>query len=321
MQIDNTIIALILVLGFSLILFVQLRSTKSSSDTTLVEWLKTMHGTLQDNSRQLNERLDKSATVIREVGIEVGKMSEIGRNMKDLQDILKGQKVRGNIGEQILKDQISQAFPKASFHLQYQFTTGDTVDAAIKTDGGMLPIDSKFPMENWRKMNKSQSEEERKVFKKEFERDVKKHIEDISRKYILPNEGTMDFALMYIPAEAIFNDMSESNDLLDFARKLRVYPVSPNTLYLNLQTILLSFEGKKIESKSKEVFRLLRALQIDYEKVQESMGVLGKHITNASSQFINVSTSFEKIGNKLDTTKSLEKEVVEKISKGGEVNE
>src|SRR3990172_248802 len=119
--------------------------------------------TLQENSKQLNQRLDTAATGIRDVGKEVGQMSEIGRSMKELQDFLKNPKLRGNIGEQVLNDLISQMFPKNSFHLQYQFKSGERVDAAIKTDAGILPIDSKFPMENFLKMTKGETESEKEV--------------------------------------------------------------------------------------------------------------------------------------------------------------
>ena len=118
---------------------------------------------------------------------------------------------------------------------------------------------------------------------------------------------------MYIPSETVFYEVADEVDLMDYARRQRVYVVSPTTLYAHLQTILLSFEGKKIETKSKEVFALLRALKVDYQKVNDGLSVLGRHITNASSQFTNVSSSFEKIGSKLDTTKSLEKDALEKL--------
>ena len=332
MQIDNTIIAAILILGFSLILFVQLRKSKNSSETTLVEWLKTMQNsldstslsvvkTLQANSQQLNERLDKAAIAIKDVNKGVGEMSEIGRNMRELQEFLKSPKLRGNIGEEVLKDLISQIFPKNSFHLQYQFKSGERVDAALKTDAGILPIDSKFPMENFQKMVKAKETQDKETFKKEFIRDVKKHIDTIAKKYILPEEGTMDFCFMYIPSETVFYEVADMTELMGYARSQRVYVVSPTTLYAHLQMILLSFEGKKIETRSKEVFALLRALKVDYQKVNNGLSVLGRHITNASSQFTNVSSSFEKMGSKLDTTKSLEKENQEKLSKGGEINE
>lgn len=267
---------------------------------------------LQENSKQLNERLDRAAVVIQNVGKEVGQMSEIGRSMKELQDFLKSPKLRGNIGEEVLKDLISQMFPKNSFHLQYQFRSGDRVDAAIKTDAGILPIDSKFPMENYQKMVKA-NESEKENFQKEFSRDVKKHIDAIAKKYILPEEGTMDFALMYIPSESVYYELVGMQDIMNYAKKNRVYLVSPTTLYAHLQTILLSFEGKRIESKTRDVFKLLRGLQIDFEKLNENMLVLGKHLSNATSQFTSFSSGFTQLGDKLQTTRHIEETVVNKI--------
>ncbi len=329
---DLLIIVILLVLGFGLIAYLINKKLsdlgKSKTDENLLEWLKNMQGSidktnttlneamrssstemtkvLQENSKQLNDRLTKAAEVIREVSHEVGQMSEIGRNMRELQDFLKNPKLRGNIGEQVLKDLITQMFPKNSFHLQYEFRSGDKVDAAIQTDAGILPIDSKFPMENFQKMVKAQNDTEKETAKKEFIRDIKKHIDAISKKYILPDEGTMDFALMYVPSESVYYELVGIEDIIDYARKSRVYVVSPNTLYAHLQTILLSFEGKKIESRTKEIHKLLRTLQMDHEKVNENLDVLGKHINNASSQFVNVAGGFMQIGQKLKTAATLE---------------
>ncbi|HEX8931595.1 MAG TPA: DNA recombination protein RmuC [Patescibacteria group bacterium] len=292
---------------------------KQDTNQALLEWLKTMQKsvdtsstdmirTLQENSKQLNERLDKAALAMRDVGVEVGQMNEIGRSMKELQEFLKSPKLRGNIGEHVLKDLISQTFPKNSFNLQYQFRTGDKVDAAIKTDGGILPIDAKFPMENFQRIIKAKTEDEAQTFRKDFIKDIKKHIDTIAKKYILPDEGTMDFALMYVPSEAVFYELVNIEDIIEYAKRQRVYIVSPSTLYAHLQTILLSFEGKKIENQSKEIFRLIRALQIDYEKVNESIDLLGKHIGNASNQFSNVQKGVQTLGNKLLTAKHLKPE-------------
>src|SRR5579863_5884929 len=154
-------------------------------------------------------------------------------------------------------------------------------------------------MENFQKMMKAKEKEERETIRKEFIRDVKKHIDAIAKKYILPDEGTMDFALMYVPSESVFYELVSIDDINEYARHQRVYVVSPSTLYAHLQTILLSFEGKKIESRTKEVFALLRALQIDYGKVNESLDVLGKHLNNASGQYTNVIKGFAALGNKL----------------------
>jgi DNA recombination protein RmuC len=314
----------------------KLSSLKQPTDNqALLEWLKTMQAsidktnstlneamqsnsstmvrTLQENTKQLNERLDKAAEVIRDVNKEVGQMSEIGRSMRELQEFLKSPKLRGNIGEEILKDLIGQMFPKNSFHLQYTFKSGERVDAAIQTDAGILPIDSKFPMESFQRMMKAETTEERDNLCKEFVRDVKKHIDSISKKYILPEEGTMDFALMYVPSETVFYEICNLSEILNYTRKQRVYIVSPSTLYAHLQTILLSFEGKKIETKSREVFKLLRATQADFEKVNDNMMILGKHLTNATAQFSNVSTGFNQLGNKLQATRTIEEDVVKEL--------
>lgn len=337
MQNELLLILTVIIIGLALVLYLLYRKTNKpgSSDQSLVEWLKSMQAsvdatnktlneamrsssmemnkTLQENNKQINDRLTKAAEVIRDVSREVGQMSEIGRSMRELQDFLKSPKLRGNIGEEVLKDLIAQTFPKNSFNLQYQFSSGEKVDAAIKTDAGILPIDSKFPMENFQKMVKAQNQTEKDSFKKEFIRDVKRHIDAIAKKYILPEEGTMDFCLMYIPSEPVYYEVADNPELLDYSRRKRVYTVSPTTLYAHLQVILLSFEGKKIETKSREVFALLRGLKVDYEKVNDNLGILGRHIGNAGSQFNNVSESFKRIGKKLNTTKEIESETIKEI--------
>lgn len=296
-----------LITGFvALFILLNRKQNTQNSDKALTEWLKSMQTSIDENNRQINDRLTKAA-------VAIGQVSEIGRNMQELNEFLKSPKLRGNIGEEVLKDLISQTFPKNSFNLQYEFRNGQRVDAAIKTDAGILPIDSKFPMENFTKMNKAASSSEKESYRKEFIRDVKKHIDDISKKYILPSEGTMDFCLMYIPSEPVYYEVASAPELLDYARRKRVYAVSPTTLYAHLQVILLSFEGKKIETRSREIFALLRSLRVDYEKVNENLAVLGKHVGNASSQFNNVLISFQNIGKKLDTTNELENDIIKKV--------
>jgi len=270
---------------------------------------KVLLGSLQKNTQALNERLDNAAKVIGEVQKNIGEFSEIGRGMKELQQFLQSPKLRGNIGEQVLKDLIGQMFPKSSFHLQYQFKSGNKVDAAIKTNAGILPIDSKFPMENFQKMAKTETKKEQNLYRREFAKDIRKHIKDISRKYILPEEGTMDFALMYIPSEPVYYEVVNSTELLEFAQQARVYPVSPTTLYAHLQTILLSFEGQKIESKAKEVFTLLRGIQQDYSKVEENLRTLQPHVNRAYNKMGDVFTSFSQLGQKITSTQSLGREI------------
>lgn len=266
---------------------------------------KTLLTSLQQNTQSINERLDNAARVISHVQKNIGEFSEIGRGMRELQEFLQSPKLRGNIGEEVLKDLISQTFPKNKFHLQYGFKSGEKVDAAIVTTAGIIPIDSKFPMENFQKMNKLEDKKDRIRAKRDFENDVRKHLRNISKKYILPEEGTMDFALMYVPSESVYYEIVNDVDLTDYARRARVYPVSPTTLYAHLQMILLSFEGQKIESRAKEVFAMLRAIQKDYAKVEDNLSVMQKHLNNAYNMMSNVVSSFNQLGQKISSTQNL----------------
>lgn len=313
--------------------------TEKKPDDTLVEWLKTMQSsldntgktlnsalsssnknltdTLQKGNEELNRRLDGAARLMGEIQKKAGEFAEVSQSMKSLQDYLRSPKLRGNIGEEVLKDLIAQMFPKNSFFLQYSFKSGDKVDAAIKTDGGILPIDSKFPSENFQKLMAAQNETEKETARKDLVRDVKKHIDAISEKYILPEEGTMDFALMYIPSEPIYYEVVNNLTLTDYARQHRVYPVSPNTLYANLQVIMLSFQGKDIEKKSHQLFALIRGAQKDFQKVTDSLSTLNRHVTNSYNQMNNVQSEFNLLGQKLTSANMLDGgEEIKKLGEG-----
>lgn len=266
---------------------------------------KDLLNSLQKNTQSMNERLDNAARVISQVQRNLGEMSEIGKGIRTLQDFLQSPKLRGGLGEEILNEMIGQTFPKNAFHLQYSFKSGVKVDAVLKTEAGLLCIDSKFPMENFNLMIKGETETERLLGKKQLISDVKKHIDDINKKYILPDEGTMDFALMYIPSESVYYEIVNIPELSKYARSARVYPVSPNTLYAHLQVLLLSFEGKDLEAKSKEVFRIVRSMQRDYQKVEESLSTLQKHLNNAFNMMSNVVSSFSVLGQKINSTQKL----------------
>lgn len=303
MSFDTAILLVALILGFGLISLLVLRELRKVSqprdDRVISDWLRTMQSSMEHQSMHVASRLDAAAKLMGDVKQELGEMSEVGKGIRSLQEFLQSPKLRGNIGEQVLGDMIGQSFPKRSFHLQYSFKSGVKVDAVLKTDAGLLCIDSKFPMQNFTKMHTAETETERKIAHHDFIADVKKHIFDISKKYILPDEGTTDFALMYIPSEAVYYDVVNSEELMNSARKERVYPVSPNTLYAHLQVLLLSFQGHEMEQKTRQVFQLLRAAAKDYERVEEQMGVLSRHIGNAFNAMSTVSGSFSVLGQKL----------------------
>lgn len=300
-------IVLIVIIAALVIAIIILANRKPSNE--LLEYLKTTNTRLDTQGRAFNERLDNAAKIISDVQKNIGEFTEIGRGMKDLQEFLRSPKLRGNVGEHILKELLGQFLPKSSFNLQYAFKSGEKVDAAIKTSAGIIPIDSKFPMENFRKMSGEGTDAEKKVYGKEFERDVKAHIDAISRKYILTEEGTIDYALMYIPSEAVYYEVANNQDIFEYSQTKRVLPVSPTTFYAYLRAILMSFEGQKIEAKAKEILSSLRAIQKDYEKVEENMGVLQKHLTNAYNMMGSVFSSFSQLGRKISSTQQLDDKV------------
>jgi DNA recombination protein RmuC len=279
---------------------------KQKPSNELLEYLKTTNIRLDEQGKSFNQRLDNAAKVIGDVQKNIGEFSEIGRGMKDLQDFLRSPKLRGNIGEQVLKELLGQFLPKESFNLQYAFKSGEKVDAAIKTSAGIIPVDSKFPLENFRKMSSAKTDQEKMLAEKEFVRDVRGHIDDIGRKYILTEEGTIDYALMYVPSESVYYEIVNNQDLFDYSQKKRVLPVSPTTFYAYLRAILMSFEGQKIEQKAREILSSLRAIQKDYTKVEDNLNILQKHLTNAFNMMGNVFSSFNILGQKIKNTQNLD---------------
>ena len=271
-----------------------LRSTNARLD----DQSKTIVATLNDSTKALNERLDNDDRFISDVQKNIGEMSEIGHDMKELSEFLKSPKLRGNIGEQILKEILGQMLPKQSFHFQYAFKSGAIVDAAIKTVNGLVPVDAKFPMENFRKLSVGRDAETRKSASKNFLADVKKHLESISKKYILTEEGTTDFALMYVPSEAVFYEIVNNPELFDYAHSKAVLPVSPMTFYAYLKAVLMSMEGQRIETEAREILKIIKGMQKDYAEIQDNLGLLSKHLTNAYNQMHQVETRFMLLGQK-----------------------
>ncbi|MFN4212582.1 MAG: DNA recombination protein RmuC [Microgenomates group bacterium] len=268
----------------------------------LIEWLKSSTASVD---QKLSESMKLFTTHLSQVQKSIGEFSQIGQSMQELQEFLTSPKLRGNIGEQVLKELLSQYFPKDCFQLQYSFKNGEKVDAVIKTSQGLIPIDSKFPMENFRRMMKEKDPKEKERAKKDFTSDVKKHIADISKKYIQTTQGTSDYALMYIPSESLYYEIINDEELFDFAGKMRVLPVSPMSFYAYMKAILMSYEGARIQAKAKEILEILQAIKKDYEKTEEALSILNKHLTNAYNQIAQVTKSFLQLGQKLTSTQFL----------------
>ena len=227
-------------------------------------------------------------------------MQEIGKEVGSLKSILHAPKLRGNFGEYLLYNLLKDTLPPKNFATQYQFSDGSAVDAIIRLGKNIIPVDSKFPLESFERYLASSDSESKKKAKTEFIRSVKGRIDEISKKYIRPQEGTFDFALMYIPSEGVYyeiltNDTQKGYELFDYAMKSRVIPVSPNTFYAYLMAIVYGLKGMKIEEQAESIIKKISGIQKSFADLTEEITTLGKHLSNASAKFSEVKEKSEKI--------------------------
>ena len=245
---------------------------------------------------------------------DLGKMEVITRevldkakNISNLENLLRAPKFRGGFGELFLGDLLGQILPPAYFNLQYKFKSGEMVDAIIHIGDNLVPIDAKFPLENFQKYAKEETPKEKEELRKKFVADVKKHISEISKKYILPDEGTFDFALMYIPAENIYyetilkdENLGEERSIFSSALKKRVIPVSPNSFYAYLQVIVQGLKGLQIEKSAREIFQRLTRLQGDLTRFRKDFEIMGSHLGHARTKFDDAEKRLDRFSDKLE---------------------
>lgn len=304
---------LILLIGFGLVLYVFWRRPKTDQGMqVMLEWLKEMRGAsetmqkrMDETNRAINERLDNAARVIGGVSKELGQMNELGRDMKKVQEFLVSPKRRGGLGEEVLTSLIEQYFPRSEFVLQYRFKSGEVVDVVVKVQGKLLPIDSKFSMENYRDFVNAEGQDAQEAARKAFLRDIKKRIDEIHKKYILPEEGTFDFAMMYVPSEAVFYEIINDESLTEYARAKRIYVTSPNSFMYYLQIILLSLRGQKINEAANQIMGLISAIRQDAGKFSRNLEVLTRHVTNAKNTSDVVVTDYAQLKGKIEQVASL----------------
>ena len=261
---------------------------------------------MNQNIQTMHERLDKAAHYMGTLGQELRTMQEVGKNINDLRSAFFSPKLRGNFGERVLYDALEDHFPHEQFEKQYKFQGGQIVDAVIKTKDGLIPIDSKFPIDNFRKMISANTEQERVSESNEFSKAVRKHINDVAKKYILPNEGTTKFAIMYVPSEAVYYEIiSASDELSDLAQRVNVLLVSPNSLSYFLHILRLGHERIRIEKNVQKVWELLTGLQQETNKFGDVLGVLSTHLNNAKNQMDKATNEYGKLSSKFDQIKQL----------------
>lgn len=306
------ILILAVLLGLVFFFFKKLQASQISQEkdqlfALLNQNIQGMQGRLDNTTTAINQRLDAAAQVINNVNKGLGEMQEIGRKIKDFQEFLSSPKLRGNIGEQVLNDSIAKAFPQQHYQFQYKFREGQTVDAVIKTDKGIIPIDAKFPLDNYRQMVNSKTDEERATHLRELTRAIKKYVDDVANKYILPSEGTVDFAIIYVPSETIYYEIIlDSEEILEYARNQKILLVSPNTFFYYLRTVMMGLEGARLQEEAKKIWTILKTVQQDTMKFGETLGLLSRHLTNAKNAMDSVSAEYLKLTGKVDQIKLLE---------------
>jgi len=294
----------------------QVSDSLNANSQALTQQLNSVIGIVNNQlntvNKTLGDRLENTSRVVGEVQKGLGSLSqsterilEVGRDISSLQEILKAPKLRGTLGELFLGELLSQVLHSSNFSLQYKFKSGETVDAVIKIGDRLVSVDSKFPLENFLKYCQSGTDEEKKISRKKFTVDVKKHIDSIAEKYILPDENTFDFALMYIPAENVYYETITKNEITDelpissYALQKRVVPVSPNSFYAYLQVIILGLNGLQVEKNARLILETLQRLKGDFERFKSEFDILGKHLNSAKSKYEDSEKRLSKFEEKL----------------------
>jgi DNA recombination protein RmuC len=257
--------------------------------------------------QKLGETLDRTSQTFKEVTDRLSdlrvtneRIVEFSRDLNRLNDILQSPKLRGEFGELTLEKMLRECLAPEQYGLQYGIGN-EKVDAVILSRQGHLAIDSKFPLENWRKAADSElSQEERDRAARDFGRDVRKHVEDIARKYIRP-PTTLDFAVMFIPADSVYYELLRQPEILEQARQRRVFPASPTTFWALLQVTVIGFRGMKISEEAQKIAALLDGLRRDLDKFRDSFQKAQKQIGNARDNMEDAGKHLEHFGVTLET--------------------
>lgn len=325
------IVIAILLLGFGVLLYFLLdlkRKTEQPVESDhmklMMEWMReikndteatreSMNRNILETNKQINERLDNAGRVIAGLSGKLGEMSQIGPDIRRLAETLSSSKLRGNFGEEMLEGMLAQVLPKGSYFMQYRFKSGDTVDAMVRIGENLLCIDSKFSLENFRLYKETQDEKLAEGYRKAFLKDTKKRVDEVHKKYILPQENTFDFALMYVPSQGVYEEVIIDTEITEYTRAKRVIPVGPNSLFTYLQSIVLSLRGQQINKIAKEILAMVTGIKQESDKFAKNLDVLGNHVKNTYNQMSTVTTDFTKLRSNISMAASLQAEEVEAV--------
>ncbi|MHC5086293.1 MAG: DNA recombination protein RmuC, partial [Planctomycetota bacterium] len=305
---------MLVVAGLVAVVLVALNATRreSSVQSNNLAQLQTQFQGLRTNQDALSQSLEKnlrsgqenishfltnSQKTFGELKEQIGKLKsdserllQVSGDIRSLQNILKAPKLRGQMGEYSLASLLKQILPADSFTLQHTFSNGKIVDALIKLPDFAVSIDAKFPLPAFEQMIAAEDEGAKAKLRRQFQADVTKHIDKIAASYILPAEGTLDFALMYIPAENVYYETivkygTDRTDILDYALEKKIIPISPNLLYAYLMTIVMGLHGLQIEKEAAAIRVNLQKLTAGLGSFAGNWDTLGRHLRNAQGQY------------------------------------
>lgn len=254
--------------------------------------------------KEVNDRLSTAADTFTRVQRDLGRLDKLGESVEGLQSMLGSQKLRGNLGEQVMVDLLKDFIPADYRKTQVTLRSGVRVDAAVETTGGMIPIDAKFPLENYAKATRAKGEDERKAALHELYKNARKHIRDIASKYICPGETT-DFAVMYVPSEAVYSAILEDPEILQAARS-RVFIVSPSTFCAFLSLVMLNLEGERLADEARGVMSALRSIQQLAGKFESQLSITAGHVRKAGNAIGATDKQWEKLKDSIDAATQLE---------------
>ena len=295
--------------------FLKPQETDNQSLLMMQEQLKEIRGTLDakigESTKAIREQFGESAKIIRDVTERLVKLDETNKQvvnfadqLQNLQDILKNPKQRGVLGEYYLETVLKNVLPPGTFQMQYEFKDKTIVDAVIFIKDRIIPIDSKFSLENYNRILESKDEAERKRLEIAFRDDLKNRIDETA-KYIKPEEETMEFAFMFIPSEAVYYDLlinkigavkSNTRDLIEYAAgEKKVMIVSPTTFFAYLQTVLQGLKALEIEESAKEIRKRVGDLGRHLSSYETYMKKLGTHLGTTVNMYNSASKEFVKI--------------------------
>jgi DNA recombination protein RmuC len=295
----------------------ELVALRSESARQLAERNAEVDRRLEAMTSTMDRRLETATKTTSAIHQQLGQLGQANaeilaraNDLKKLEHALRPPKARGGFGELLLGNLLRDRLPPDAYTLQYGFKTGERVDAVIRVER-LVPVDAKFPLDNFERLAEAEGDDDRGLHEKAFARDLKHHVDAIAQKYIRPDEGTYDFALMYLPSEGVYYELvcGKTGALLQYAHEKRVFPVSPTTFTSQLQVIALGLKGMQIEQRAHEVMAYVAQLQGDLGRFRDDFQVVGKHIANAQSRFAEAEKRLDRFDAKLERAAETEAEL------------